>query len=308
MTALKPTPAHLDTAARIIRNGGVVVMPTETVYGLACNALDAAAVRRVFEIKGRPNENPLIVHLSSVAEIGLVASSVAPLVQELAERFWPGPLTVVLPKKPVVPYETTAGLDTVAVRVPAHPDALALIERCGVPLAAPSANLFSRLSPTRAEDVDPEIASQVDMVLDGGPCEVGVESTVLDLTGSEPVVLRPGNVTRADIQAVLGRPLGVAPPPLLRKSPGLYRRHYAPRAAVLLVERLRPSQAGLTFGPATSAKQQKMPDEPRAYAAALYVALKRLDDLGCEEIGIEMPPNTAEWEAVLDRLKKASAR
>ncbi|MBS1724604.1 MAG: threonylcarbamoyl-AMP synthase [Armatimonadetes bacterium] len=297
----------MRAAARIIQAGGVVVMPTETVYGLACNATDDKAVQRVFEIKGRPAANPLIVHVASVEEVGRVAESVPDILGVLAARFWPGPLTVVLAKRPSIPYRTTGGLDTVAVRVPAHPIALALIRESQCPIAAPSANLFSELSVTKAENIDPRIEAEVGMILDGGPCEVGVESTVLDLTGEEPEILRPGGVSRADIQAVLGKPLGIVPPPTVRKSPGLYRRHYAPRASVRLVDSIRPGEPGLTFQQPTSDSQIRMPLDPRAYAANLYSSLKKLDDMGFDEFGVELPPDTQEWEAVRDRLRKASS-
>ena len=307
MNIVIPTTENIKAASRIIEEGGVVVMPTETVYGLACDALNDAAVQKVFSIKGRPDDNPLIVHLGDVQELDAVAESVPEEALVLAHRFWPGPLTLVLPKKPSVPYRTTGGLDTVAVRVPNHPVALALIRECGRPLAAPSANLFTELSPTSAQDVDPSIQQRVGMVLDGGPCSVGLESTVLDLSTGQPQILRPGDVSRAEIQAVLGMPLGIVPPPSVRKSPGLYRRHYAPRATVKIVEKLRDGQPGLMFGEPTAATQVKMPFEPKAYAANLYSAMKRLDDLGVDEINIEAPPANAHWEAINDRLRKASS-
>lgn len=307
MSVQLPTSESIAEAARVIREGGVVVMPTETVYGLACDALNERAVARVFELKGRPNENPLIVHIAGLDDLPKVAESWPPIVERLAERFWPGPLTMVLPKLPSVPLRTTGGLDTVAVRVPDHDVALVLIEESERPLAAPSANLFGRLSPTRAEDVDQELAARVPMVLDGGPCRIGLESTVLDLTSDEPRVLRPGSVSRADIQAVLGHPLGSAPPPAARKSPGLYQRHYAPRAAVVLVETLPSGRAGLTFADPCGPNQVRMPLDPRAYAAQLYNALQRLDALGVDEIRVVLPPRGEAWEAVHDRLRKASA-
>lgn len=296
----------LERAAEAIRDGGVVVMPTETVYGLACDATNDAAVARVFQIKGRPSDNPLIVHVSSFEGLRALAIEVPDQARDLAQRFWPGPLTLVLKKRDSVPYRTTAGLDTVAVRMPDHPVALELVRRSGRPIAAPSANLFSQLSPTRAQDVDPLILSQVDLALDGGQCDIGLESTVLDLSGEEPQILRPGGVGRGDIEAVLKRPLGIVPPPSVRKSPGLYRRHYAPRAKVKLVERIRPGEPGLTFGVADK-HQIHMPLDARAYAANLYTALKRLDDEGHGEIAVELPPDTSEWEAVHDRLRKASS-
>ncbi|MCH7945163.1 MAG: threonylcarbamoyl-AMP synthase, partial [Armatimonadetes bacterium] len=180
------SPEAIREAADAIREGGLAVIPTETVYGLACNALDVDAVRRVYEIKGGPTENPLIVHISEFSEIGNVAASWPDDCAKLAERFWPGPLTVVLPRKCSVPQETTGGLDTVAVRIPNHPVALELIRAAGVPVAAPSANRFGGLSPTSAEDIDARIGASVLMVLDGGRCEVGLEGTVIDLSGDCP--------------------------------------------------------------------------------------------------------------------------
>lgn len=302
-----PTPPAIQEAANAIRRGDLVVVPTETVYGLACNALDPRAVHKVFEAKERPPENPLIVHVSSFDQLADVAQDMPELAKRLAERFWPGPLTLVLPKKPSVPDETTAGLDTVAVRIPSHPIAISLIRAASVPIAAPSANVFMGLSPTSAEDVDPQIADRAVMVLDGGRCEVGLESTVVDLSSDHPRILRPGGVTRAQIQAVVGRPLGHLPPPPEKRGPGMYDRHYAPNARLVIVERLKEGQPGLTFQDASSSAQIKMPDDPIAYGANLYRALKRLDKQSLPDIYVEQPPNSPEWEAVHDRLKKASA-
>ncbi len=302
-----PSSGAIQEAADAIKRGDLVVVPTETVYGLACNALDSKAVGKVFEAKGRPRENPLIVHIASVDQLGEVAREVPELASKLAERFWPGPLTLVLPKKSTVPDVTTAGLDTVAVRVPSHPVALALIRAAGVPIAAPSANVFMGLSPTSAEDVDPRIAGHAEMVLDGGRCEVGLESTVVDLSGEHPRILRPGGVTRAQVQAVVGRPLGHLPPPSVKRGPGMYDRHYAPNAMVVLTETLRDGQTGLTFHEPSSSAQIKMPDDPAAYGASLYRALRRLDQPGLDVIYVERPPQHPDWEAVHDRLKKASA-
>jgi L-threonylcarbamoyladenylate synthase len=305
VAVVKPTADAIQQAGKSLAAGRLVVIPTETVYGLACDALDAQAVLRVFRLKGRPPENPLIVHLADADGIGSVAVPSA-LAKELGERFWPGPLTLVLPKRPEVPYETTGGLDTVAVRVPAHPVARAVIRAARRPVAAPSANPFKALSPTRAEDVDDEIVRQVDAVLDGGPCEIGIESTVVDLTGPDPIVLRPGGVPRGELQAALGRPLGSLTPPD-RRSPGLYKRHYAPSARLVLVEAIGPGAAGLTFGEPEHAGQVEMPLDPAGYAVRLYSALRRLDAMGFTEIQVEEPPDGPEWEAVWDRLRKASA-
>lgn len=307
MSALQPTSETLDQAAETIRRGGVVVIPTETVYGVACSALDQEAIRRVYEIKGRPAENPLIIHIGSFSDLGRVAESWPPLAEKLAERFWPGPLTMVLPRGKDVPDEVTGGLDTVAVRVPDHPVALELIRRSGCPLAAPSANLFMGLSPTRAQDVDPAIQVDVDMILDGGPCRVGLESTVIDLTGEHPSILRPGGAPRAQIQAVVGSPLGQLPPKSIRSSPGMYPRHYAPKARVELVEEAPEKGAALVFEGGGTATRIKMPLEPKAYGALLYSALMKLDAQEPEVISVVRPPEAPEWEAVNDRLRKASS-
>lgn len=307
MSILTPTPEAIQTAARTIRQGGVVVIPTETVYGIACDALNKDAVMRVFEVKGRPSDNPLIVHISEWDMLDMVAQDIPPLAKKFAEKYWPGPLTLVLPKRPEVPLETTGGLNSVAVRMPRHRVALDVIRQAERPIAAPSANVFMALSPTRAQDIDPEILVEVDVILDGGPCEVGLESTVLDLTDDTPRILRPGAITRADIQAITGRPLGLNPPPDVRKSPGMYRRHYAPNARVVLVDALTEGQIGLSFEEPANPQQIKMPDDPIAYGAVLYTALRRLDKPETDTIFVQEPPDEPQWEAVLDRLRKASA-
>lgn len=307
MSILTPTPEAIQTAARTIRQGGVVVIPTETVYGIACDALNKDAVMRVFEVKGRPSDNPLIVHISEWDMLDMVAQDIPPLAKKFAEKYWPGPLTLVLPKRPEVPLETTGGLNSVAVRMPRHRVALDVIRQAERPIAAPSANVFMALSPTRAQDIDPEILVEVDVILDGGPCEVGLESTVLDLTDDTPRILRPGAITRADIQAITGRPLGLNPPPDVRKSPGMYRRHYAPNARVVLVDSLTEGQIGLSFEEPANPQQIKMPDDPIAYGAVLYTALRRLDKPETDTIFVQEPPDEPLWEAVLDRLRKASA-
>lgn len=307
MKIYEPTMEAMNQASILIKDGGIVVMPTETVYGLACNALNVAAVKRVFEIKQRPADNPLILHIAEPTDLRVYSEFVPEVAYRLAERFWPGPLTMVLPKRAVVPYEATGGLDTVALRIPRHFVSLTLIRLSGCAIAAPSANLFTQLSPTSVEDINHQIIDSVDMVLDGGPCQVGLESTVLDLTTEPFQVLRPGQVSRADIQAVLGQPLGSSPSEVIRKSPGLYRRHYAPRAQIIFVDKLRSGMPGLTFSVAENEDQIHMPLDPAAYASVLYGSLKKLDDRGHEQIGIELPPFSPEWEAIHDRLKKASS-
>ena len=227
-------------AAEIIRQGGLVATPTETVYGLAANALDAAAVERVFVAKERPSWDPLIVHIASPEMLPLVASGVPQRTKDLATRFWPGPLTLLLPRSENIPAIVTAGRDKVAVRMPAHPVAQALIHSAGVPLAAPSANLFGRTSPTCAEHVLRDLDGRIDAVLDGGETQVGVESTVLDILRDPPLLLRPGGITREQLESVLG-PIQIytAPenqPPEALASPGLAAKHYAPSAKLVLVE------------------------------------------------------------------------
>lgn len=301
-----PTPANIQAAADAILRGELVCMPTETVYGIAADATNEEAVQKIFDVKERPADNPLIVHISDYIQLEDVVREWPPAADMLANRFWPGPLTLVLKKAETIPYEVTGGLETVAVRMPDHPVALELIEACGVPLAAPSANRFMHLSPTRADHVDPSIGAQVAMILDGGPCRVGLESTVVDMSSHPPRILRPGGISRGDVQAALRRPLGQMPPNELRPSPGMYPRHYAPKAKVELVDEVPDDAAGLVFGPAQNPNQVPMPDNPGAYGAALYAALHRLDDRSPGVILIELPPDEPEWEAVVDRLRKAA--
>jgi L-threonylcarbamoyladenylate synthase len=279
-------------------------MPTETVYGIAADALNPDAVRATFALKNRPPENPLIVHVSSFSQADRVCREIPAQAARLAAQFWPGPLTLVLPKAPCVPNVVTAGLDSVAVRCPAHPVALELLQAFGGPLSAPSANAFTRLSPTLAEDIAPEIRAGLGMVLDGGPCSVGIESTVLDLSGLEPTILRPGNVSRAQLEEALGRALGQG---IERKAPGMYPKHYAPRTPLHLVDQLQPDQAGLTLG-STGPNRIVMPLESNKYAAQLYHALAELDKRSLPAIYVELPPETTDWEGVHDRLRKAAHR
>jgi L-threonylcarbamoyladenylate synthase len=298
--------ANISLAAKAIREGLLVIMPTETVYGLACDATNEEAVARVYAAKARPRENPLIVHIESLDDLDRIAAEVSPEARRLTERFWPGPLTIVFPKAKDFPGYVTGGLDTVAVRMPAHPVALSLIKRSGTPLAAPSANPFMGLSPTRIEHLDLKLVKDVEIALDGGPSRVGVESTVVDCSSDGVRVLRPGGVSRADLQAAIGAPLAMPPADSERRSPGMYARHYAPRAVLKLVSELGAGQPGLTLGTPLSPRQIKMPADPRAYSAALYDSLHRLDRLRVKVIYVQEPPSTPEWEAVIDRLEKAS--
>lgn len=297
---LPPTPENLRAAGEALQRGELVGMPTETVYGLAARLWDREALRRTFAAKERPADNPLIVHIAHLEQLDAVVAAWPDDARRLAERFWPGPLTMVLPKRPEVPDEATGGLDTVAVRVPAHPIALRLIDTADSPLTAPSANPFMGLSPTRAAHVTvPGVA----MVLDGGPCAVGIESTVVDLSGEVPRLLRPGGVPRAQIEAALGRALegkGDA-----RRAPGDYPRHYAPRTPLRLAPRLDEGDVGLTFDPPTG-DQIRLPYDPAAYGISMYAALHRLDALAPREIVVQEPPRNEAWEAVWDRLDRAT--
>lgn len=306
MRIVAATHASIREAAQYLAEGGLVVIPTETVYGIAADATQPAAVRRVFEVKGRPNENPLIVHVADVTMLETQVAGVPEWVRPLIDRFMPGPLTVVLPKAPEVPDIVTGGLPTVAVRMPQHPVALSVISALERPLAVPSANRFMHVSPTKAEHIDSLIGEAVAMVLDGGPCSIGVESTVVDATSFPPKVLRPGGVSRGMIQEVLGTPLGEMPPGGERRSPGMYSRHYAPRAKLLLVKQIPPGAVGFGFEVEPGPSTVRMPRDPVAYAASLYDVLHRLDQAGVAVILAETPPETPAWEAVHDRLRKAS--
>jgi len=317
LTPDRPEPDLIADAAACLRRGGLVAFPTETVYGLGVDALDAAAVRRLFAAKGRPADDPLIVHIASLDALASLVAAPPPAVAALAARFWPGPLTLVLRRSALVPDEVTAGLDTVAVRVPAHPVARALLAAAGIPVAAPSANLFSRPSPTQAGHVLEDLDGRIDLVLDGGRTQVGVESTVLDLSGDVPEVLRPGAVTLEMLRPLLPdvrmRVAAAAPGP--QRSPGLLTKHYSPRAPLTLYEgpadrvlaRIRhdadlAQAAGRRVG-------LLLPDDDAAVTAArLYAALREFDAAGVEEIFASLPmASDGLSQAVTDRLRRAAA-
>jgi L-threonylcarbamoyladenylate synthase len=325
--AAHPDAAALARAAVLLRGGGLVAFPTETVYGLGVNALDAAAVGRLFAAKGRPAQNPLIVHVAEAAQARELAADWPDAAARLAAQFWPGPLTLVVRKRDVVPDAVTAGGPTVALRVPAHPVALALLRAAALPVAAPSANRSSTLSPTCADHVLRGLDGRIDLILDGGPTPGGIESTVVDVTTVPPRLLRPGLVAPADLEALLGpigRPGQVEEGTEVARSPGLLSRHYAPSvplecvaeelAAARVEELMRQGRrvGWLTFTPPTDSHPKQMhvllsPKEPVAYAARLYAALHALDAEGVERIVVTLPPATEEWLAVQDRLRRASA-
>ncbi|MDC0675454.1 L-threonylcarbamoyladenylate synthase [Nannocystis radixulma] len=309
-------PAAIARAAEVLRRGGLVAFPTETVYGLGADALDAAAVRRIFAAKGRPADNPLIVHVAAPEQARALARAVPPAAETLMS-LWPGPLTLVLPRAAVVPDVTTAGQDTVAVRIPKHPAALALLRACGRPVAAPSANRSGRPSPTTAEHVHADLDGVVDVILDGGPCAVGLESTVVDVTRATPMVLRAGGLSLEALRSVVGAVdvLSGQDHEAMSRSPGLRHRHYAPRARVVLVA---PGQAAARGGEAVAVMSQSpcppgfvgrwrlMPGDLEGYAQALFGALRELDAPGVETIVVETVPEVGLGRAITDRLRRAA--
>jgi L-threonylcarbamoyladenylate synthase len=299
----KESDEGIEAAAAAIKGGELAIIPTETVYGLAAKALDPDAVAKIFTAKGRPAENPLIVHIADPGDLEQVAASVPDGARRLISAYWPGPLTLVLTKTPLVPFRVTAGLDTVAVRCPAQPVARRVIELAGVPVAAPSANRFMEVSPTRVEHLDPELMEQAAVVLDSGPCEVGLESTIVDFTVNPPAILRPGGISRDQLERVLGAKLQITSEH--RKAPGQYARHYSPKAKVRLVQSADPDAAALVFNKHGS-RHFEMSSDPEQYGRDLYDALIQLDKSGADEIQIEIPPRTVEWEAVRDRIEKAA--
>jgi L-threonylcarbamoyladenylate synthase len=312
-------------AAEVIHAGGLVAFPTETVYGLGADALSAAAVTRIFEAKERPRGNPLIVHVAGVDALEGVAAQVPARVQDIAHRFWPGPLTLVLPRARAVPLMTTGGLETVAVRVPAHPVARALIQAASRPIAAPSANRSGRPSPTCAEHVREDLDGRIDLVLDGGPTPVGVESTVLDMTSEPPTLLRPGGVTLEQLESCLGevRVLSSDDDEAASRSPGLRFRHYAPRARIVLIEPgtgERAVTSWLEAGKSVALMIQRaaglerpgltvrsMPADSEGYARELFGVLRELDSRGVDAIFVEAIAEEGLGRTVMDRLRRASS-
>lgn len=320
-----PDPAAIAEAARALRDGRLVAFPTETVYGLGANALDPRAVERIYEAKGRPAHNPVILHVADAAAARPLVADWPDAAERLAARYWPGPLTLVLPRSALVPEIATAGLPAVGIRVPAHPVALALLAAAGVPVAAPSANRSTELSPTSADHVACSLDDRVDVLLDGGDTTLGIESTVVDLTGVRPLLLRPGLLTREELELLVGpidvpaqQPEGDAP----RRAPGQLERHYAPRAVLEVVppaellERLRGAgnppvgvlPRTVHVGAEDGRVVIRMPASPRLYARRLYAALHELDGQGCRRILVEAVPADPAWEGLRDRLARASHR
>ncbi|MFO7180388.1 MAG: L-threonylcarbamoyladenylate synthase [Pseudomonadota bacterium] len=313
---------EIERAVSVLKSGGLVAFPTETVYGLGADATNPDAVRRIFEAKGRPASHPLIVHVADAGALVDLARDVPPAATALAERFWPGPLTLVLERSARVLREVTGGQPTVAIRVPAHPVALALLRAFGGPVAAPSANRFGAVSPTTAEHVRRDLGARVDLVLEGGPAEVGLESTIVDVTSDPPRILRPGGIPNEAVAAALGLAedaLGLGASGV--RAPGMLPSHYAPRAKLVLTtpEELTAragelGRAGLRVGvfapgianvPGASALIPA-PAEPEAYARALYASLRELDE-AADVILVVPPKERGIGVAVLDRLRRAAA-
>jgi L-threonylcarbamoyladenylate synthase len=325
MTAVAGAAPDIAAAVAALRAGGLVALPTETVYGLGADARDPTALRRVYALKGRPATHPLILHLADASDLPLWVAAVPPAAALLAERFWPGPLTLVLPRAPGVPDELTGGQDSVAVRVPSHPVAQALLKAFGGGIAAPSANRYGRISPTRAAHVREEFPTGVDAILEGGDCEIGLESTIVSLLGPVPRILRPGVIGRAALESALGtrvlqgdgpdgqdgRDAGAAAaaPPVPR-VPGSTAQHYAPRTPLTLVPAgmLAAAQAAaVERGERTATLACPSGSDAAGYGRALYATLRAFDDGRADRLLVEQVPATPEWDAVRDRLGRAAA-
>lgn len=315
-------------AAKLLRAGEVVALPTETVYGLAANALDENAVAKIFQIKGRPAHNPIIVHVASNEMAASCVQNFPAAAEQLSKSFWPGPLTLVLSRAKKIPDNVTAGGETVGVRWPSHPFIQAVIRACGFPLAAPSANLSNQISPTNAEHVRAQLAGKIALIVDGGQSQVGIESTVLDLTVSPARILRPGMI-HAESLAAVGLPIANCQLPTetgALKSPGQLQKHYSPKAKLVVLNWLGEedlkSQLGtwnLELGnlhivahtkiPAGfgAANVSVIPHDAEAFARALYAELHRCDDAGAQIIVVEAPPDVPAWSGIADRLRRAAA-
>jgi L-threonylcarbamoyladenylate synthase len=322
-----PDSAAIAEAASIIRAGQLVAFPTETVYGLGGDGLNAVALGRIYTVKGRPPDNPLILHLCSQDQLPLVATDVPAMARRLVQAFWPGPLTLILPKTPGVPDLVTAGLTTVAVRMPAHPVALALIKAAHTPLAAPSANRSGLPSPTTAQHAFDDLRGRIPLILDAGPTRIGLESTVLDVTCSPPIILRPGGITREAIEAVVGRLGEAVSTAQQQRSPGTRYRHYSPSARVWLIEDAQAETLQVAVANALqrgervgcllhrlaphhlppSVKVIRLGGSLADYAQGLFAALRGLDGLGLDVIVVEGVQEQGLGAAVMDRLRRAAS-
>lgn len=321
--------ASLDRAAEILKAGGLVAIPTETVYGLAANALEPACVAKIYTAKGRPSDNPLIVHVDGYEMVETLVAGIPPRARAVMEAFWPGPLTIILPKSDRVPLETTGGLDTVAIRMPAHPVARELIRRCALPLAAPSANLSGSPSTTSAQHCVNDLTGRVDAILDGGECQVGLESTVLTLATPVARILRPGAITREMLLPLLGEveldPSATSPlaPGTVAASPGMKYKHYAPKAKVYIVQGSLPQYAALVgekvgegaYGLVFTGEGEALPipcleygadGVPEEQAHHLFAMLRQLDEMGAHTVYARSPSREGVGLAVYNRLLRAA--
>lgn len=328
---LTATEANIQRCASALLQGRLVAFPTETVFGLGAAVTELLAVQEIFRAKGRPSEHPLIAHIAPNADLTGWVATVSPAMQQLMNAFWPGPLTLVVPKGPRMPMEVTGGQNSVGIRCPSHPVAMALLKAVGVPVAAPSANRFGRVSPTRAAHVVAELGDRIPYILDGDVPEVGIESTIVSLLNEQPAILRPGAITAAQIESVLG--LQVKTHAEVSKTPnanprvsGALEKHYSPEAKVLIVPandlpalqvQLKTLCVGWSdtfLAQADSLRTanptlviEALSNKPAGVAKALYATLRLADKLGCKQVVFEKPPSHVDWEAVLDRLKRASA-
>jgi L-threonylcarbamoyladenylate synthase len=312
---------QINDAVTILRSGGLVAFPTETVYGLGADARNPLALAKIFAAKGRPADHPLIVHIAAVAQLTAWASDIPEVAYQLAQAFWPGPMTLILKKAGQVDDLITGGQETIALRVPSHPVARALLQSFNGALAAPSANRFGRISPTTAAAVVEELGASVDLVLEGGQCEVGVESTIVDISTGSAVILRPGMISAADIAAVLGYPVAIQAASATRVS-GSHESHYAPRTTTVLIPAttivrtlseisaadlpgvvLHRSELNLQI---PDCEFVKLPADAKSYAHDLYATLRLADQKNVKNIFIESVPDEVEWDAVRDRLMRAS--
>jgi L-threonylcarbamoyladenylate synthase len=311
--------ASVADAVAALRRGEVIGLPTETVYGLAADAGNAEAVARIFALKGRPADHPLIVHVAGAEQLGDFCRAMPAAAQALARAFWPGPLTLILPRGPSVPDVVTGGQDSVGLRCPAHPLALEVLRAFGGGLAAPSANRFGHISPTSAAHVRAEFGDAVPVVLDGGDCEIGIESTIVDLVSAQPRILRPGRITREQLVAIIGE-VDAAPGADSPRASGTLEAHYAPRTPMLMLSRealeheaaqqraLGQNVALLALGALPPGfAGEALPEDAQAYAHGLYAALRELDAGGAHLLLVQRPPDGRDWLAVNDRLRRAAA-
>lgn len=317
-----PPPEPIARGAALLRGGGVVAFPTETVYGLGADAANDEALRRIFTIKGRPADHPLIVHLADAAQMQDWARDIPAAAHALAERFWPGPLTLILRRQPWVSALVTGGQETIGLRIPSHPVALALLNAFGGGVAAPSANRFGRVSPTRAEHVRQELGDGPDLVLEGGACRVGIESTIVALADGRPVILRPGGIPQDALERAMGQRVGLPGISPTVRAPGMLASHYAPAtplrvvgatelpaaAASLSARGKRVAVMALSGYRSATGQTVAMPPEPSAYGCDLYAVIRMLDSGRHDAILVEKPPLTGAWLAVNDRLQRASGK